>query len=154
MAARWSPRSEELTITATDSGSTGCATGNIGIVGYGVNQSDTTEPTYTTCTATTSLSTTINNITANGTYYVWVKDKAGNTANKEVTVNRVDTTPPTTATLVSSNVEITTFTLTATGADGQSGIQKYEFYINGTFLLPCSRVFMDFLAQTGQERQR
>ena len=122
-----------ITITATDSGSTGCATGNIGIVGYGVNQSDTTEPTYTTCTATTSLNTTINNITANGTYYVWVKDKAGNTANKVVIVSKVDTAAPTTATLVSSNVEETTFTLTATGADGQSGIQKYEFYINGTF---------------------
>ena len=80
-----------VTIKATDAGSTGCAAGNIGIVGYGINQSNTTEPTYTPVTATTSLNTTINNITANGTYYVWVKDKAGNTANKAVTVNKVNT---------------------------------------------------------------
>ena len=121
-----------VTITATDTGTEGCATENIGIVGYGINKSSTTEPTYTPVTATTSLSTTINNITANGTYYVWVKDQAGNTANKPVTVNRVDTTAPTTATIASSNVEAETFTLTATGADGESGISKYEFYINNT----------------------
>ena len=121
-----------VTITATDTGTEGCATENIGIVGYGINKNSTTEPTYTTVTATTSLNTTINNITANGTYYVWVKDKAGNTANKAVAVNRVDTTAPTTATIASSNVEAETFTLTATGADGESGIAKYEFYINGT----------------------
>ena len=121
-----------VTITATDTGTEGCATENIGIVGYGINKSSTTEPTYTPVTATTSLSTTINNITANGTYYVWVKDQAGNTANKAVTVNRVDTIAPTTATIASSNVEAETFTLTATGADGESGIAKYEFYINGT----------------------
>ena len=43
-----------------------------------------------------------------------------------------DTTPPSTATISSSNVEAETFTLTATGADGESGIAKYEFYINNT----------------------
>ena len=121
-----------VTIVATDTGTAGCAIENIGIVGYGINQSSTTEPSYTTVAATTSLNTTINNITSNGTYYVWIKDKAGNTGNKQVIVNRIDTTAPTTATITSSNIEETTFTLTATGADGQSGIAKYEFYINNT----------------------
>ena len=50
--------------------------------------------------------------------------------NIEDAVNRIDTTSPTTAIIESSNVEEITFTLTATGADGESGIQKYEFYIN------------------------
>ena len=124
-------KTNSVTIKATDTGTTGCAAKNIGIVGYGINQSSTTEPSYTTVAATTSLNTTINNITANGTYYVWVKDQAGNTGNRAVTVNRIDTTAPTTATIASSNVEETTFTLTAKGADGQSGIAKYEFYLNG-----------------------
>ena len=123
-------KTNSVTIKATDTGTSGCASGNIGIVGYGINKSSTTEPTYTTVTATTSLNKTIN-VSANGTYYVWVKDKAGNTGNKQVTVNRIDTTAPTTATIASSNVEETTFTLTAKGADGQSGIAKYEFYLNG-----------------------
>ncbi len=125
-------KTNSVTITATDTGTSGCATENIGIVGYGINQSSTTEPSYTEVRAITSLNTTINNITSNGTYYVWVKDQAGNTNNTAVTVNRIDTTAPTTATITSSNEEETTFTLTATGADGQSGIAKYEFYINNT----------------------
>ena len=43
-----------------------------------------------------------------------------------------DTTAPTNVTITSSNIEGTTFTLTATGADGESGIAKYEFYLNET----------------------
>ena len=77
---------KSVTITATDTGTAGCATENIGIVGYGINQSSTTEPSYTPVTATTSLNTIINNISENGVYYVWVKDQAGNTSNKAVTV--------------------------------------------------------------------
>lgn len=121
-----------VTITAIDIGTLGCAENCTGIVSYGINQSNTTEPTYTTVEATTNLSTTISNITENGTYYVWVKDQAGNTANAEVIINRIDKINPTTATIVSSSVTKTTFTLTATGADGESGIAKYEFYINNS----------------------
>src|SRR5574344_529843 len=46
-------------------------------------------------------------------------------------ITPVDTTNPTVAIVASSNVEGTTFTLTATGQD-ETSIQKYEFYINGT----------------------
>ena len=42
-----------------------------------------------------------------------------------------DTNPPTIATIESSNIGETTFTLTATGADEESGVAKYEFYLNG-----------------------
>ena len=123
-------KTNSVTLTATDAGTSGCAENNTGIVGYGINQSSTTEPTYTTVEATASLNQTISNITANGTYYVWVKDQAGNTANVEVAINKIDTIAPTTATLASSNITDTSFTLTATGADGESGIAKYEFYID------------------------
>ena len=147
-------KTNSVTITATDTGTAGCATKNIGIVGYGINQSNTTEPTYTTVAATTNLNTTVN-VSANGTYYVWVKDQAGNTNNTAVTVNRIDTTPPTTATITSSNVEETTFTLTATGADGESGIAKYEFYLNGvleeTIETTEGIVIYDVTGKTGGE---
>jgi prepilin-type N-terminal cleavage/methylation domain-containing protein len=62
---------------------------NSGIVGYGVNQSSTTAPTFTSVTNTSSLNTAIDNITSNGTYYLWVKDAAGNTSNKAFTVSYV-----------------------------------------------------------------
>ncbi|MCI5553161.1 MAG: hypothetical protein MR388_04960, partial [Tenericutes bacterium] len=51
---------------------------NIGISAYGVNQSNTTEPSYTTTTSTSASWTA----SSAGTYYVWVKDKAGNKTNK------------------------------------------------------------------------
>ena len=44
----------------------------------------------------------------------------------------VDNIAPINVTIASSNIEETTFTLTATGADEKSGIVKYEFYINNT----------------------
>ena len=125
-------KTNSIALKATDSGTLGCAIGNIEIGAYGINQSSTTEPTYTIITPTTSLNTAINNIAVNGTYYVWVKDQAGNTANTAVTINKVDTTDPITADLTSSSVEVKekAFILTATGTDGGSGIAKYEFYIN------------------------
>lgn len=52
---------------------------NIGIIGYGVNQSSTTPPTYTSFDSATSITKTWTASTA-GTYYVWVQDNAGRTA--------------------------------------------------------------------------
>ena len=43
-----------------------------------------------------------------------------------------DNKAPSVAKLEVSNITETGFTLTATGADGESGIAKYEFYLNGT----------------------
>lgn len=122
-------KTNSIKVIATDSGS---VEQNNGIIGYGINQSSTIEPTYTSCDATTNLNVTINDVTANGIYYIWVKDQAGNTANKEVIVDKVDDITPITATIASSNITTTTATLTATGEDAESGIGKYEFYVDGT----------------------
>ena len=121
-------KTNSIKVIATDSGS---VEQNNGIIGYGINQSSAIEPTYTSCDATTNLNVTINDVTANGTYYIWVKDQAGNTANKEVIVDKVDDIAPTTATIASSDITTTTATLTATGEDAESGIGKYEFYVDG-----------------------
>ncbi len=58
------------------------------IAGYGINQSNTIEPAYTS-TSSTSVSGVLENITENGTYYIWVKDAAGNTTTKAVNVTNV-----------------------------------------------------------------
>ena len=64
------------TITAT-------LTDNVELSGYGISTSNSTEPTsWTTISGTTyNLSITI---TTEGTYYLWVKDSAGNKALSEV----------------------------------------------------------------------
>ena len=55
---------------------------NVGISEYGVNQSNTEDPSYT-ATADTSVTWTASSA---GTYYVWVKDKAGNKSNAAFTI--------------------------------------------------------------------
>lgn len=71
-----------ITIKATDEAS--------GIIGYTVTES-TTEPTsFTSCTSTKSLNVTVKNKTQGKTYYVWVKDSAGNvSAYKQVKTGTV-----------------------------------------------------------------
>ena len=55
---------------------------NVGISGYGVNQSNTEEPSYTE-TSNTSITWTASSA---GTYYVWVKDTVGNKSNSSFTI--------------------------------------------------------------------
>jgi len=55
---------------------------NVGITGYGVNQSNTEEPTYVE-TNNTSVTWTASNA---GTYYVWVKDTVENKSNEAFTI--------------------------------------------------------------------
>jgi len=133
--------SNSILFKATDSGTSGVASEHIGIVGYGINQSDSTQPTYTPCDATISLEKVVDSITANGTYHVWVKDQAGNTGKKAVTVSYIDRVNPTTATVSAGSITGTGVTLTGNGADANSGVAKYRFYIyqsNGTTLVKDS----------------
>ncbi|MCL2860308.1 MAG: hypothetical protein FWF46_07155 [Oscillospiraceae bacterium] len=73
-----------ITFNATDTGS--------GINGYLVNTSSATPTSgWTSITATTSLgNTTVTGLTSNTTYYVWVKDQAGNiSASKSIQTGTV-----------------------------------------------------------------
>jgi hypothetical protein len=86
-----------------------------GIVGYGMNQSSTVAPSFTSISNKNEIGSTISNITSNGTYYVWVKDAAGNVSNKAVAVNYVDRTNPTISTIVNSNISFPFSTWTLSG---------------------------------------
>ena len=57
-----------------------------GIVAYGINQSSTTQPTWTTVTNNKNICKAYGKVTSNGTYYVWVKDKDGNVSNTPVSM--------------------------------------------------------------------
>ena len=65
---------------------TAILTDNIELSGYGISTSNSTEPTsWTTISGKTyNLSTTIS---TEGTYYLWVKDGAGNKTTKEFTIS-------------------------------------------------------------------
>ncbi|MGN0966925.1 MAG: FN3 associated domain-containing protein, partial [Candidatus Coprovivens sp.] len=68
-----------IEITATDEAS--------GIIGYAVTTSNTApaDSSYTTVASTTSLSTTVTGKIQGTTYYVWVKDEAGNISESKST---------------------------------------------------------------------
>ena len=59
-----------MTITATDSLS--------GIVGYAYSKTSSKPSEYTSITSTKNFNTTIEDVNINTTYYIWLKDAAGN----------------------------------------------------------------------------
>ncbi len=105
------------------------ATDTSGIAAYGINQSNTIAPTFTNVTANTNFATSFNDIMYNGTYYVWLKDQAGNITNSPVIVSYIDTLAPE---VVASNngTTISSIDVKATASDlGGSGlkINSYQF---------------------------
>ena len=90
---------------------------NVRITGYGVNQSNTEEPTYVE-TNNTSVTWTASNA---GTYYVWVKDTVGNKSNETFTI--VSTA------FCAYNVGQTW------NYDYTGGIQSFSIPCNGTYKL-------------------
>ena len=78
--------SKTLTATLSDSHS--------GVVAYAWTTSSATPTSWTSVTNTSSYAFS-KSVTANGTYYLWAKDAAGNiSAAKSVTVSKIDTTTP------------------------------------------------------------
>ena len=74
---------KSITITATDEAS--------GIIGYKITTNSTQPTEFTSCTNTKNLNVTIDNLTQGTTYYVWVKDEAGNiNTQKQFTTKLVD----------------------------------------------------------------
>ena len=69
----------DTTITAT-------LTDNESLSGYGISTSNSTEPTSWTSISGTSYNLSIT-ISTEGTYYLWVKDSAGNKTTKEFTIS-------------------------------------------------------------------
>jgi hypothetical protein len=121
--------SNNVTLTATDS--------NSGIVGYGINQSSSTAPTYTAISSDQEIGKVISNITSNGTYYVWVKDALGNASNKAVTVSYVDRIAPTVPTVnlngyTSGSWTKGNVTQTLISSDSGSGLYKHQYSHDNT----------------------
>ena len=76
-----------------------------------------------TNTTSANLTRRIGDLKSNTTYYVWVKDAAGNTASKTVAVSNVDTTAPT-ASITSTNNVAASQTATLTLGDNKA-LDKY-----------------------------
>ena len=112
----WTKGNVTLTVTATD------------------NQSNLSEQPYSWDKTNWGTSTT-KEVTANGTYTVYVKDKVGNIANKSITVSNIDRTAPTinvTSNTINWTKDNVTLTITATDNEGGSGLDDKPYSWDGT----------------------
>lgn len=67
-------------------------------------------------------------ITENGRYFIWVRDMAENTETKEITIDKVDNTPPEIAYTINKETLVEGFvTITVTAQDSQSGLYDSPF---------------------------
>ena len=118
----WTNNSKEITVTARK--------GSSNIAGYYISTSSSKPSTSANWNA--SSSTTWKTTQPAGTYYVWVKDAAGNISNdyKSVTVSKIDSTAPHINSIVPSSVNKS---LTISASDeGGSGIAGYYISTNNT----------------------
>ena len=67
-------------------------------------------------------------VTANGTYTVYVQDNAGNDTIKTITIDKIDTTAPTTVAPILSTTT-NKITVTSKQADGESGVLRTQYAI-------------------------
>ena len=105
----------EITVVASDD--------ETGIAGYALSKSGTAP---TTGWQTSPKLT----VTANGSYYAWVKDGAGNTAYKYFTFSKIDVTAPNVNSVSVSTSWDSSGTVTISATDAASGVTVYA--VTGT----------------------
>ena len=95
----WTSGNKTITVTGSD-------TGLSGIAGYYISTSSTKPTTASAWTTRTSTTWTVSR--GSGTYYIWVKDGAGNISStyKSVNVTNIDANAPTVTAKGSSNTII------------------------------------------------
>ena len=71
----------------------------------------------------------VENITENSKYYIWVRDSAGNIANSEIEINKIDVIAPTIAyNIDQSTLETEKYvTISVTAEDGDSGLDQMPY---------------------------
>ena len=72
------------------------------------------------------------NVTANGTYTVYIEDNSGNTTVKTITIDKIDNAIPNISSFTSSSNWATTNTISATVTDSLAGVVSYAFTNSNT----------------------
>ena len=121
---KWSKTNKNIEITAHDD-----STGS-GIAGYLISTSSTT-PSVTSTSWEASSQGKYESVQsyANGTYYVFVKDNAGNISEaKKVVIEKVDKTAPTCTIRINPNGEMSTYkTLSIISSDTNIDLDGYSW---------------------------
>ncbi len=119
---KWTTGNKKITVTAED-------TGGSGIAAYAITPG-ANAPAVTASEWNTNETTSWTSVAYGpGTYYAWVKDKANNVSvSKTVTVEKIDTTPPTVTSAIQTPAGWTNSNkaITINASDGSgSGISAY-----------------------------
>ena len=97
-----------------------------GITGYAFTESSTEPTSWTSVDNVITENTYTYKASKNGNIYFWVKDGAGHTTNKAITVSKVDATAPTVTLSLSDETTWTkSKTLTMNFSDNDSGLAGY-----------------------------
>ena len=124
-----------------------------GITGYAFTESSTEPTSWTSVDNVISESTYTYTATKNGTIYFWLKDGAGHTTNKAITVTKVDVTAPTiTFNLSDETTWTTSKTLTMNFSDNESGLAGYA--LTGRKVQPTKWVSISGNTTTITEEER
>ena len=115
----WTSADITLTTTATD---------NTSLMGaYAVTTTNSTPTKWTSISGSPASYNVSYKATTNGTYYIWVKDVAGNVVNKSINISNVDKTLPKVATPTSNPTAWTNkdVTISTTVSDNESKLSGY-----------------------------
>ena len=109
------------------------ASDNIRIWGWAITKTDQVPSEWNQMETLTSSIDVTGVIEENGIYYVWVTDSAGNTANRTIEINKIDTTPPKIQYAIDNSTQETEkyITINITATDEQSGLNETPYSFDG-----------------------
>ena len=109
------------------------ASDNIKINGWSITNSENTPDEWNEIEEVTPSIDQTTEIEENGTYYIWIRDSAGNIAYQSIEVNRVDNNgPDITYTIDNSKLETEKYvTITTEAKDEQSGLAELPYSWDG-----------------------
>ena len=106
------------------------AADNIRISSWAIikNEGEPKEEEWQTLESVTPNLDVTTEVTENGTYYIWVRDSAGNTTTQSIQVDKVDNTPPEIAYTINEDTLSQGYvTITVTSQDTQSGLNDNPY---------------------------
>lgn len=110
------------------------ASDNIRILEYAITKTQDKPKEWKKLEQKTSTLDITENITENSKYYIWIKDSAGNIANSEIEINKIDSTGPT----IAYNIDQSTLdtekyvTISVTAEDKDSGLNEMPYSWDNT----------------------
>ena len=109
------------------------ANDNIRVYGWAITTSDSVPSEWNELEEVTSTIDVTGTVDKNGTYYVWITDSAGNTANQTVEISKVDNTAPEISYTIDDSTQDSEnyVTISFTATDDGVGLDDTPYSLDG-----------------------